>query len=231
MSTFLYYLPEFQRPVVQRSDLPTELSAVLDDANWSTAKLDKGPDGKQGRMLIVAPADKTKGAIPEPATYSATLQQWAPCGDDITHWMGWSLAAPPEIGDVLRKRQVDGHKVRFADGVEWTIPAVLVPFDTLPKRWTLSGAGEPMRSIQPGYESLQTESTKWFDLISENKKFDEADWFDYVSKLLAVNYRVGPREIAALGIVDNSIDLIVGTIKASLGWHEIEAMRQKKTAE
>lgn len=233
MSAFLYFFPDAPKPVVKAADIPAEcnLSGILDGAKLAYALgRTNGPEGSSGYLVAVRPADESRAAK---CGYYPDEQRWAKVrGADgkVTHWIGYEKANPPGPADLARPRMVEGYPVTLADGRQWVIPSVHVPYTTLPKICRADEDGNLVKSVPDEYEEICSLGAKFFDCIRDVSGFDFNEFVEFCWRLLAINYRIGRREMLELGLLADSAACIHDIIGAAVGMNVVmaELEAQKK---
>lgn len=234
MSAFLYYFPGAAKPAAATSDIRAEcnLASVLGDAGFSHRGITTFPlDGTNGYLIAVTPGKDGKAAK---CGYYPDAQVWCKVrGADgkVTHWIGYEKASPPGPADLARPEMVDGYPVKLADKREWVIPCVHVPLTTLPRIFRPDENGEADLSVASQYDDVCKMGAQWFEDVGSQKKFVLKEYFEFTAALLAINYRLGQREILELGLISDASASIDGILGAALGFNAImaEIEAQKKS--
>lgn len=208
MSGFLYFVSEKMN--VMRETVPPEckLESVLDGASITPFNVTgKGPSGSNGTVFSVA---SFHGKENQDFGYFPERQTWLPVkdGETTTHWLGWTTDDPPTEIDLRRRELVNGHITELSQDSTWIVPAVHLPLSTLPRVFKMTGAGVELEPL-PEYAELQQLAEEFFDWSlgtcnEDGTKKVRKTWgqcFEYVSKVLAINYHLGLWELSALGIL------------------------------
>lgn len=223
-SSFLYYLPHSVAPRYNtKADIPAvcKLAEVLEDAEITPFPIINGPDGGSGTMLhLDMKKEDVPGMFPE-------TQEWIEVkdGEKTTHWLGWKKASKPNEESLRRKERFNGYPVTMGDE-QWIVPAIHSPRTTLPKVFKMSGNG-PGLSVMPEYEAIQKDSERVFEWVLKNKLNEPATdlnglfVFDYVIRVLQLNYRIGAWELSTLGVLTNRN--LFEVLDASVAWPAVEA--------
>jgi len=225
MPNLIYFTPKTQTM--------GQAKAALDKAGLGYVRKVKpnygqgaGPGGGGGSLVGVPDA---RGEVDlHRLRYAEAGQTWLRVpGSDVVMVGCWD-DAPPLPEDLARKTQVEGHWVTLGDGRKWLVPAA--------RHWQLED-GEPRWLLALPTKRTVTPEGKWvegpvaarfrdlWDRVvriteSEDKALQNADesaldWLNVdvqcglVVDALAVNYRVGPAEVALLGLLQTGIFLAV----------------------
>ena len=175
-----------------------------------TEELVAGPHGGRG-MLWHWHADGDKSVMPIVRKEGQTWYECRPRGGlpKGRAWLGFETKNPPRPCDLERTNKHVGQPLTMADEQAWLVPLVR----ELPQIYCYDDAGDvATRFNVPRYQDLFDRTADWCERIhaaSEGKtqgdrysfQYDGADYFDYVGKLLGLNYRVNGDVVAALGFV------------------------------
>jgi hypothetical protein len=185
----------------------------------------QGPANTGSGTLVALP--DASGQVPRGFTYKDATQTWRPVqGGKV--WVGFDRNARPTPADLLRGTIVEGHNVMLGDRQRWLVPAARrwrkedgEPrwVHALPTKRTIDAEGN--WSTGPVAERFSGLWNRLDSLVKAQAAFaggDESalDWFDLdaecalITDALAVNYRVGPPEVALLGLIES------GTLAAVL---------------
>ena len=233
MSSFLYFLSgirtlEEARPLIKRL-LPFDEPAE----QFSHAPVEAaGPDGQAGLMLTPPQSDGGRtlcGYYPE-------RQTWRACQG---FWLGFDTADKPGPADLARDETVGGYRVELGGGQEWVVPiARRWPEGTgLTRTLALDAEGKLGGEILERYRGLWDRATLVWDKFHaaatatpENEAveltFNEREEWDIAVAALSANYKVGPWEVSALGLLD---DRTVGLVLNRL--IDLPAYMQHRLAE
>ena len=246
MAGFLYYLPGFAQPILAADKLPEALRPQLADGSWTNAP-QPGPDQGTGLVIAVCPESPAGGGREARCGYFPGEQTWMPIieegasgavGANLSHWLGWERDAPPTPADLIRRKPIAGHLVALGDGNDWLIPAVHAPRTSIPqvlrRSLTAPGGGGWETEVLPEYAAVMAAAARWHDIVGGTEtRFRENEWIDFAVQLLALHYRVGPREISALGLLRTNPEMLGSVVGAALDFPAIaaELAAQKKTGD
>lgn len=220
MSAPLYFLPGVRlTELVQDGRLSQailtrfELADVLADvAVGDLSKLDitaKGPNGSSGVMFCT----NTAGQPPHRVGYFPDFQRWQNVLAQPELWIGVDKEHPPTPADLARKRLLDGHPVKLADGNTYTIPYVRSPVHrtALPEDMYRGPDKQFVVELQPAYQEIWDATAAAWDLIypdTADGKEPEGMFFedilDLCIRFIRLNYRYGQSEQAVLRLVDKT---------------------------
>lgn len=213
---FIYYIPgagAVGRQEIEAAGLADVLPAGLALAQRATVG---GPGGGRPGVLISAGPAAT-------LLYAPARQPWArraDCGGpaDSEAWLGLEPADPPTPADLARRELIDGYELPLAgpDGADhpWLIPLARVfPAGTLlPQALALGPGGAVVQEILPRFAAACRLAERLWDLAraaagdwpadaEPPQALGDAEEFRAAATFLGINYRVGPAEISALGIL------------------------------
>lgn len=200
MAGFLYYFPG-DAPL-SRETLSAAGFALANLAEVPGRECTNGPDKGTGWVFALS-SPSTPDGIQPLNVYRPEEQQWRE-GYDGKLWLGWQNADPPNRADLQRKVEVSGRPVTMADGKAWMVPIL---------RDRMGNAGLPA-TLAPGPNrtvvqiSVLPEFGELWALVEElwravsvdSARLTQAELFAVACRALAMNYRVGPWEIAQLGL-------------------------------
>lgn len=230
MSQFLYFAPGGRLMNPARA-VARGLSYALKGQRVTSNELaGQGPGGHRGVIFGF-------GMDAAECRYLPGEQCWEQMPESDL-WLGFDAASPPTAADLARDRQVDGHLVILADGRDWLVPVARALDGTspLPKRLRWDGRRWTRGEVQHRYAELFSNACRAWDALIEGGEdgapasvdFDISDECDLAALALAVNYRIGPAEISALGLFDDTTERQV--LEALIDWPVFEQlMIQKKT--
>lgn len=237
MANLLYFLPgPDKKPDCSRLE-----RAGLGHLEGAIAhRVCQGPGGAQGIVFEVKPANgnETKvGYYPDEQTWASFISFQSAKPADAGAWFGFYNNDPPRPNELERAQQNPGHRVLMCDRNEWTIPAATY----LPRRLKLKPEGGVEFFLSETFQHLQTEvDALWRDYqrdigivkpvdADEEKRFQEEHLNEegqlrLAYAFLALNYRVAPAEINALGLFDDTS--LTRTLEAILDVPTFLAMAQ-----
>jgi hypothetical protein len=220
MADFLYWIPGASvagRAAAEKAGLAYALGAG-DPLGLASSGPGEGP----GVLLAMQPDARVPRYRPDSQTWRqfktpAACGNGAACGlADQGHavcevWIGWARADPPGPEDLARSGAMGGLPVALNDGRNWLVPVVHRLDDRqtdLPQVYDLGDDGRWVGRIDPRYaglwEKTQPLAAKYYEAATGGKAegtWTVADELGLAAEALAVHYRVGPREIAALGLL------------------------------
>lgn len=236
MAGLIYYLAG-KRAVSEEDLRKAGLGYALDGAGGpSHVAAEKGPDGGAGVMFTLPDA---RGENP-PVQALAASARWTRIPDVAGAWVGFDPKDPPGPGDLCRREKMVGHDVEMGDGRKWTVPvAIRFPEGTcLPRSLSWDGSRWAQGDVVPRYRELFAAAQRiWDNLVNATKPGEEAgevtvtlsEEAGVCACALAVNYRLGPAEISALGLFDEQSE--ANAALALVDWPAVlEYARKKKQA-
>lgn len=213
MSALNYLIPDVEMIQSRQLDKIPEacnLKSVLHDACWNATPCNTSPDGRPGCVLHIDKSPGSDGKQSPCSGYQPDHQTWCEVWDGdgkVTHWVGWHNETPPKPQDLIRNKTVTGHNVELRQH-EWIIPVVhagiICPI-TIPNVFTFGPQGLTMQ-VSEEYQKLTAQAERVFEELCGivEHKLSNDDLFYFCSDLLNVNYRIGPKECAALELFDTS---------------------------
>lgn len=183
-----------------------------------------GMDQQTG--AIVVPNAESREADAPAGLYEPNKQTWiAQSG-----WkLGWYTERPPRPVDLARAEQFGGHAVILGDGHEWMVcRALMAPGGepALPQRLELDQAGQWRRTPLERFADFSAKAKNvWTQILLQNGMMDPAEVpadftmlddlaaADLAVQALAVHYRIGRVEAAALGLFTTGF---AGTVRKVL---------------
>jgi len=223
MPNLYYFVPKAQTMA--------QATAALDKAGLEyvpkvTPTFAQAGAGEHGPGMIVGVPDARGEVDLHRLRYVEAGQSWLHVpGSKVM--VGCYEDAPPTPEDLARERQVEGHGVTLGDKQRWRVPAA--------RRWTVED-GEPRclvalptkRTLSPeGKWTASKIADRFASLWDRLERLAQAraefvggdksalDWCDVsvecelVVDALSVNYRVGPAEVALLGLIESGTFLTV----------------------
>ncbi len=198
--------------------------------------------GGVGGLLLGAPGD----ALPD----DPAALRWVPAGGGDWH-LGWDADDPPRARDLQRPQPVAGASVTLGDGGAWYCPTARLA----PRRRTLDDEGRPVDAVLDRHRALWEMAREvWthYHRLSEwmrdrpDLAEGEAAALDgamsrtreeeILVECLRTNYRLGPLEVRALGLLDETCEQEI--LRVLIDWDGMLEMleglaaeaEQKKTA-
>ncbi len=232
---FAYFVP-LNMPLKPEDVIKTGLGDVLRDrltntdlsglGRLSVASVSNGPGGHNGTFLQCrSEAADDEDAEPVAVGYFPKTQTWEQAGG---YWLGYDPAHLPGPDDLRRDRVIDSYPMTLEDGRDWLCPVIRLADNktTLPDVWRLKD-GKFQSVVKPDWEwawELTGELwDRWF-LFDGEVPQDLA--FQWCSKLLGINYRVGPYEAGILGLFGSVSYPAV--LRAAINGPIIEYMREQQ---
>ena len=203
MSGFLYFIAG-NAAGRQFSALGLDGRLGSDGMEQLRVNADDSPTGMPG-VVFTSPSP---AGLPKPIDWHST--------PDGKYWIGWHKHSRPGPDDLRNDVEAAGFNVELCDGNRWRVPLV-VPFrdidrereSGLPQVYALAGESTASRN---GREYAETVKSEYMPLVEEAEKFLAAlhddsdaprpDMVGYCARLLGVCYRIGLREMLALGLLD-----------------------------
>lgn len=208
MSVFFYFLPGTQvgsltREAVRAAGLGEALRDCLQSPQAFAQRLiqhqihSRGPDGSSGVMLIPKPV---RGELPERIGVYADSQSWKNCGG---YWLGFDLEHRPQAEALERPELVPGVECLLGDGRAWKCPTIrrMGRYPALPQAMGLNAVGEFEMQVLPDWEWAWNLSGQIFDQVFSSPSVAWETAFGFSVAALGLNYRIGPREASALGLI------------------------------
>jgi len=240
---FLYFLP-----AADPADVPERLDAIglgpiFDGVVPDCRGCSTGPDGGPGQVVVL-PAPRNMQA--QPLGYFPEQQLWT---EDEGYWLGCVPDALPRPLELAVVMQQPGHLFKLADGNHWLVP-VLRRCDLagghdigvqLPRKLTIGDDGvwttEPIAEHQALAVEIESTWSAFSDFcLGEVGTLDDSTWPDLATRGIGVNYRVGRREVAYLGLLTTSnLEDVIGILLDvptlfAVARAQIGEAGQKKTA-
>lgn len=211
----LYFLPGLSRAQLT----PTALTGLHPDLHDAAQLVccdvtGKGPSGTSGVVVADHPHS---GYHPERQTWHHVAGLW----------VGWQDSPTP--ASLQRPIQIDGYLFELGDGQQWMCPVLRVHGIrlNLPSTWGLDAAGNFSQQVLPGYEDeIELAEKIWQHVNGEPLTKPEA--FSLCARLLAVNYRLSPAAVSALGLITS--DNYQRVFQAAIDGPAIQALMQDKPA-
>lgn len=210
---FIYYLPRpgCSEKALQDLGIYDRFLEGTELGPWVVRQWEKGPDGKSG--CLVASGER-------PPEYDANKQTWINCDG---YWIGTEgSAALPGPRDLARPSQIDGYEVLLGDGNHWLIPVVwrwnvvkLEHEDALPVSWKPSfqnGKPKYQPEVISFYKPHVSIAEKVWQSFIDHKSIPMEEACDDFTKILAINYKLGPGEVGLLGLLNDTLELVLSTI-------------------
>jgi hypothetical protein len=155
-------------------------------------------------------------------------------------WFGWFRDSPLTGADLATEAPLPGRQVKLFDDRTWLIPVAVQFADgdfgqAIPRSLSMSPDGEwTPGPIKPCYQAFWETASKFFEAYTGAKADDDGLTFrignlsELASEVLAVNYRVTRREVAALGLLDTRGDTALAILLAAIDWPTFKEWQSKK---
>lgn len=212
MGQFLYFKPngteqDATRKALQASPLGVPLRDLLRSAKLYEEQVcvnyfhNAGPGGAAGIMVNVADQSINN---PQQACFEAQHQRWEPIDGG---WMiGIDERHKPDEVSLRRQHTTAGYDVLLSDGVAWKCP-ILRAWDKarqqvvckLPSVWGFKD-GQPQLIVRDEFSALWERSEQFMKLYLHGGSVDFVDCLNFAAECLAINYRIGPTELAMLQV-------------------------------
>ncbi len=201
-NALLYYLVNGRSVTADRL---TELGLPqLDGMTIATRDVTQGPGGTAGVVFVAREHPDSLAArvmryvAPEcKVGYWPKEQEWVNTGDGL--WIGWYKDKKPGHRDLVRPDATEGRALPLLDGGQWCIPSR----DCLPTQFGFDDTGT-MRDVPVGVGVKAAAAIDWLAEWRAGSTTNEGrEYAEIIAKMadvLAVNYRVGPKECIALGL-------------------------------
>lgn len=172
--------------------------------SYEAGVIERGPGGDGGLLVRMSGED-----LPA-LSYQSDKQEWIRAG---AWWLGWQKRTLPGPEDLGRDPMLWGHDCILGDERTWVVPALRLIDEGGPvfakHRYKLAEGGRWKRQPMAEYAALaQHVETLWRYLLQitddgdeATPEMSEAELIDIACAALAMNYRVGPVEISALGLL------------------------------
>jgi len=207
MAGLLYFLPE--RTELKKDELEgLGLGGVFAGRELATRHTEHGPtDGPGIVFRTQAPQgvhSPTLGCWPPGTDRPEADQRWTE-GDPL--WVGHHVPEPPTPDDLARAELVKGYRVRLADDQRWAVPlARKFPEGTaLPLTLRFDKHLAPIWEPLPRHADFTQHVDGFWQALAEHDEstedLDPDQWFDLAVEALAVNYRLGRREVGHLALL------------------------------
>lgn len=213
MSHFLYFVPGMPRTFLHREEVAGTFAAVAlhdllrSDKTWNAQSvvmnplLVNGPGGNLGTVFAALPGGMAIDGFD--VTYRPDAQTWCQVGNA---WLGWYTDNPPTEASLRRERIVSGYSVQLLDDAAWVAPVIRCqPVGsriTLPQELGLNAQGQRTVRVMSRYRHWMELAEKLWDHKFGRVEMTNHDLWDAAGSLLSLNYRIGPREIDALGLFE-----------------------------
>jgi hypothetical protein len=212
---FLYFVPNVARDAMTKDSLiKAGLGDVLRDrlspndlcgqGRLAISHVTNGPGGHSGVILYPMTSDEMRTDEDRPPLvvgYYPDKQTWESAGRYSVGWMPGEM--PTEEG-LRRDLIIDGWDNQLADGRRWACPTIRLQAgkSNLPDVWGVKN-GQFVSRVKPDWAWAWDLSGEIWDYFQHEKDIPYPTAFEWCVKLLAMNYRLGPVEVGALGLIGN----------------------------
>jgi hypothetical protein len=216
MAGFIYYLPDVQGPAGRSIVAERGLDYAIGKA-WSTAGVQKGPDGGQGLIVCDTRSTDAPGYYPD-------RQEWVRRPDGRV-WVGRPIDQGIGPEDLSQEEPLPGRWCPLNDGQDWVVPIArglaiegddLRWYCALPEALTLDPQGHwQSAGVIRRYEPLWRLACDWWDHWrgKSDRAWSLDDRASAAIQALQANYRIGPIETSLLRILDStSIERILAIL-------------------
>lgn len=239
---FLYFLPG--GPAVTRKRVEDAGLGYLFDGRRgpgpSHVGLEPGPGGKPGCAFSVAGRSGRGGPLPSRASETKPGEDgkrepvvaWSPI-HGTEAWIGVLEDALPGPADLARAEAIEGHQVELGDGASWLVPVVrrLRGDPGLPCALVFDGHDWNRGDVKPAFRALWAAACRiWavFQGARVGEPVTLTEEATTAATAIAVNYRVSPVEVGALGLLDTGSH--VELLKAVVDWPSLKLLEGKEEA-
>lgn len=239
---FLYFFSGIDRDKLTRQDVSqTWLADVLTDELRTDVKfrsvtkhfVNSGPGGASG--IIIAAANPSH--IPsQPIGYFPDRQTWVDVGGT---WLGYDNVERPHPEALRREKLTAGHEVILGDGNSWIAPVIRKHDEgrwscNLPMKTGLNPAGEYTEAVRADVAWAWDAACELWNARYADGGITKGRFLEVVTKLLGLNYRIGPHEVFALDLFDseNMTELVFAflDVAATESWCEAQESKKNQTA-
>lgn len=223
---FLYFIPNVMRDAVAIKDavIAAGLGDVLRDrlttndltglGRLAIASITNGPGGHNGIILqCVAPSTGDDSNPPPAPGYYPKQHTWEQI-PGTGAWIGHDPHALPAPEDLERDQIISGYLLPLGDGHDWACPVIRLHMGqvNLPDVWRMV-QGQIVKQIKPDWQWAWDLSGEIWDSHVNKQDPTVETAFLWCSKLLGINYRVGPVETSILGLLGR--DELPGILRAA----------------
>ncbi len=142
-----------------------------------------------------------------PLEHNPETHDWSKISECVWLGMPRDKTQRPGPDDLARaERCLDGYPVMLGDGKKWNVPVIRFLFGNtqLPRFLTVVD-GDVKWLVKPEFTELfaMAESLVQKVFVDGESESDPAAILRFCAMALGVNYRIGPYEVAALGLIDS----------------------------
>jgi hypothetical protein len=168
--------------------------------------------------------------------------EWHGGEDGSGIWVGFRMHHMPGPLDLQRRELIGGYETELGDCRKWLIPLIreFAGGTDLPQRYALGPNGEWVTKMLPQYARLWKRACEIHDDIEEayrqRRDYVATDGFPFLIDVLQLNYRIGPHEVSALGLLqtNNGFHVLGSAIdleKSLTVWEAIAAQKKNEDGE
>lgn len=156
--------------------------------------------------------------------YYPDEQTWINCG---LYWLGHAaLPIPPE--QLARPTVVPGYEVVLGDGNVWQAATIrrggVAP--NLPRSFGMDQAGQFAMQVMPAYAWAWELGQQIFDKVFGSPQLAWSEAFRLCVESLSINYRIGMREAAILGLLNT--ENFQRVFDAAVDWDLVKELLQEE---
>jgi len=223
---FLYFFPcdaSFSLDRLSEANKQEEVDKIFKGRGLTTAHGTHGPEGKRGSLIqINHPAYEAVNC-----RYSKDEQVWRKCGE--SHYIGYWKDKLPNAAALVRPELLEGENIDIK-GDTWRVVVCSPSRTSLPHTFDISPDGsEWVPSVSAEYEPVMKMCEEAMEFAEGQDAHVKVQYcMSLLAKVLGLNYHVGKRELAMLGLVTTESFGLLWNAIIGLTTIEREAERIKK---
>lgn len=135
-------------------------------------------------------------------------------GAAVMYWVGYEKSAKPGPADLKRETTYAGADVSFG-GLAWKVPLMRL----FPRTFALNDEGEYVYRMTGAFKDLYEDGMRYLDIKcgrTDNGEVDDEWLFSLAARVLALNYRIGMAELAALELLN--VKECLAVLDAAVDW-------------